>query len=427
MKARRIRSFKWVLLRISVIPILVLTLVIALLSAKSFANSMNQEVKHGLQDISSTMMTMYDAMYEGNYSIDEQDGAIYFYKGDHLLNGNYELIDSIKEKTGVDITFFCGDTRVITTLCSNDNKRLIGTKASVIVVRDVLENYQSAFYPSVDINGMNFFAYYTPLLNSDGTCIGMIFAGKPSEEVDHLVNQSITPILLIALFSMLLTGVFTIQYSGQLINAIEKMELFLERVSNGNLHTELDYGILKREDEIGEMGRYIVKMQRSLRELVEQDLLTGLNNRRSAEKLLKQIESSCEKSGGSFCVAIGDIDHFKNVNDTYGHECGDLVLVDVSNRLKRHMKGNGFVARWGGEEFLLVFEDMDVAQAVHKLEILLDEIRDASVIYKETDEVKVTMTFGIAPGDEEKIDYAIRNADQKLYYGKNNGRNQIVQ
>ncbi len=427
MKARRIRSFKWVLLRISVIPILVLTLVISLLSAKSFANSMNQEVKHGLQDISFTMMTMYDAMYEGNYSIDEQDGAIYFYKGDHLLNGNYELIDSIKEKTGVDITFFCGDTRVITTLCSNDNKRLIGTKASVIVVRDVLENYQSAFYPSVDINGMNFFAYYTPLLNSDGTCIGMIFAGKPSEEVDHLVNQSITPILLIALFSMLLTGVFTIQYSGQLINAIEKMELFLERVSNGNLHTELDYGILKREDEIGEMGRYIVKMQRSLRELVEQDLLTGLNNRRNAEKLLKQIESSCEKSGGSFCVAIGDIDHFKNVNDTYGHECGDLVLVDVSNRLKRHMKGNGFVARWGGEEFLLVFEDMDVAQAVHKLEILLDEIRDASVIYKETDEVKVTMTFGIAPGDEEKIDYAIRNADQKLYYGKNNGRNQIVQ
>lgn len=426
-KKRKANSFNWVLLRISVIPIFILTLVITSFGAKSFANSMNQEVKQELQDLCNTILTMYDTIYEGNYSMVEQDGAIYLLKGEHLLNGDFTIIDSIKEQTEVDITFFYQDTRVITTLVSEDNVRLIGTRASAVVIRDVLENRGTVFYPRVDVEGKKYFAYYAPILNEDGTCMGMIFVGKPSADVEKLIQNSILPIILISLAAMLITGFFTIRYSKQLTGTIQRIELFLEKVANGNLHTDFDPTILKRNDELGEMGRYIVKMQRSLRELVEQDILTGLNNRRSAEKQLKQVQSNSIKSGLPFCVAIGDIDHFKYVNDTFGHECGDFVLMDISARLRRHMKGKGFAARWGGEEFLLVFEDMSYERAVENLELLAEDIRGMGVDYKDETAINVTMTFGIAPGGEDNLDNIIRNADKKLYYGKNNGRNQIVQ
>ena len=169
-------------------------------------------------------------------------------------------------------------------------------------------------------------------------------------------------------------------------------------------------------------------MQNALRELIEQDLLTGLNNRRSGEKLLKQLQNDCEKEGYPFCIAIGDIDHFKHVNDTYGHACGDAVLSEVSSIMKMYMKRKGIVARWGGEEFLLAFKEMEIADSVECLEELLEEIRGTVITYSDEVSVSVTMTFGIVQGNPDiNIDHIIREADDKLYYGKNNGRNQIVQ
>lgn len=425
-KKKNVSSFNWVLLRISVAPIFILTLIITSFSTKRFVTSMNHEVKQELQDLCDTILTMYDSVYSGDYSMLEQDGAIYFYKGQHLLNGNFSIIDEIKARTDVDITFYYQDTRVITTLFDENNVRLVGTKASTIIVRDVIEGKNVSFYPSVDVEGRKFFAFYSPLYNKDGSCIGMIFVGKPSAEVEKLVSDSIMPILYISLFAMLITGIISMRYSKQLSGIIKKTETFLEKVSNGNLHAEFDPLILKRNDELGEMGRYIVKMQRALRELVEQDILTGLYNRRCAEKLLKQTQHNYRKFNEAYCIAIGDIDFFKKVNDTYGHECGDAVLADISLRLRKHMKGNGFVARWGGEEFLLVFSELTVEQSVQKLEGLLQDIRDNAVIYNEDTIVKVTMTFGITQGTEEKLDDIIKEADEKLYFGKNNGRNQIV-
>lgn len=109
--------------------------------------------------------------------------------------------------------------------------------------------------------------------------------------------------------------------------AIRKTESFLETIAKGELYAEFDADVLERKDELGEMGRYLIKMQKSLQELVEQDILTGLYNRRSGENLLRQTCENYRKDGIPFCVAIGDIDHFKRVNDTYGHECGDVALA----------------------------------------------------------------------------------------------------
>lgn len=416
------RSFFWVLLKMNMLPLILLTLVLTMFSTVQFATAINVEAKNGLMNLCHTVVTLYDNVYEGNYHIVDDT---YLMKGDHLLNDNFTIIDSIKEKTGVDITIFCQDTRVITTIQKDDGVRAIGTKANDTVVKDVLEGGLPRFYSSTLVEGIRYFSYYEPLYASDGTCIGMIFLGKPSSEVEGLVFTSILPIIILGILTMLIACLVTARFSSKLVNAIHETKSFVETISKGELHTCFDENVLKRNDELGEMGRCLVEMQKSLQELVEQDILTGLYNRRSGENLLRQTCENYRKEGTPFCVAIGDIDHFKKVNDTYGHECGDVALAKVSAQIKEHMQGRGFVARWGGEEMLLVYDNMQLDTAVSCMEELLEEIRNQHIIYGDT-VLNITMTFGITEGNAGKVEHIVRDADAKLYEGKNSGRNKIV-
>lgn len=418
-------SFFWALLKMNMLPLILLTLVITTFSAVRFAASINVETKNGLVNLSHTVVTLYDTVYEGDYHAEERDGAVYLMKGNHTINGNFAIIDSIKEKTGVDISVFNQATRVITTIRSDDGERVIGTKANDTVVEDVLRGGQPHFYASTMVEGVRYFSYYEPLFGADGTCIGMIFLGKPSAQVEGLVSSSLSPIIICGVLTMIVACLVTIRFSGRLVTAIRKMELFLVAIAKGDLHEEFDRDVLERKDELGEMGRYLIKMQKSLQKLVEQDILTGLYNRRSGEKLLKRVCENYTKDGTPFCVAIGDVDHFKNVNDTYGHECGDVALTELSARMKEHMEGHGFVARWGGEEMLLVYDGVHLDTAVSYMQELLEAIRTRPVVYGDI-KLTITMTFGLTEGNGDKIEHIVRDADEKLYQGKNSGRNKIV-
>lgn len=418
-------SFFWALLKMNMLPLILLTLVITTFSAVRFADSLNVETKNGLVNLSHTVVTLYDTVYEGDYHAVEKDGTVYFMKGDHTLNDSFTIIDSIKAETGVDITVFYQDTRIITTIRTDNGERVIGTKANGTVVEDVLKGGQPHFYVSTMVEDVRYFSYYEPLNDAKGTCIGMIFLGKPSAQVEELVSGSLKPIIVCGIFTMLIACLVTIRFSGRLVNAIREMELFLVAIAKGDLHEELDQEVLERRDELGEMSRYLIKTQKSLQKLVEQDILTGLYNRRSGEKLLKRVCENYTKDGTPFCVAIGDVDHFKNVNDTYGHECGDVALTELSSRMKEHMRGHGFVARWGGEEMLLVYDGMHLDKAANYMQELLDAIRTKPIVYGGVN-INITMTFGLTEGNGDKIEHIVRDADEKLYQGKNSGRNQIV-
>ncbi len=409
----------------NMLPLILLTLVITVFNIFRSAAAMNAETQEDLMNLCYIVVNLYDCVYEGDYHIEDNGNIVHMMKGENLVDSDFSIIDSIKEKTGVDITFFDQDTRVITTIQTSDGVRAIGTKANDRVVKEVLKGGQPHFYSSTLVEGVRYFSYYEPLYASDGTCIGMIFLGKPSAEVERQICDSIGPIIIFGILTMLIVCFITICYSNKFVSAIRRTEAFVMTIAKGELHTKLDADILERKDELGQMGRCLLKMQRALQELVEQDILTGLYNRRSGEKLLKRTCENYRKSKVSFCIAIGDIDHFKNVNDTYGHECGDMALVKISERIKEHMQGKGFVARWGGEELLLVYDNVQLNTAVSYTEKLLEEIRAQRITYGGIS-FGVTMTFGIAEGDDRKIEHIIREADAKLYEGKNNGRNRIV-
>ena len=108
------------LLKITLLPIFLLTAVIITISIRSYANAMNNEVRQGLMNQSFTIITMYDKLYPGDYKAFEGDDGLYLLKGDHLINGDFSIIDTLKENTGVDITVFYQDVRVITTVRGED-------------------------------------------------------------------------------------------------------------------------------------------------------------------------------------------------------------------------------------------------------------------------------------------------------------------
>ena len=121
-----------------------------------------------------------------------------------------------------------------------------------------------------------------------------------------------------------------------------------------------------------------------------------------------------------------DIDHFKNVNDTYGHECGDKVLVRVSQELKKTLRAQDLPTRWGGEEFICLLPETDVDGARHVAEKIRTAI-EAHCYECRGVSVSVTVTLGISIYDGScSLEECIRRADDALYKGKKQGRNQVV-
>ena len=165
----------------------------------------------------------------------------------------------------------------------------------------------------------------------------------------------------------------------------------------------------------------------NLKRLANVDPLTGLKNRRCMMNFLKQnVESENATKAEKAVLVIGDIDFFKRFNDHYGHACGDEVLTQLAALFTDYMEGKGEVARWGGEEFLLVFTDCSLKQGIEYMDNLIHRIRLMDIRYG-GEVLHVTMTFGMSEYDPDRtIDAIINNADKKLYYGKQNGRNRVV-
>ncbi len=171
----------------------------------------------------------------------------------------------------------------------------------------------------------------------------------------------------------------------------------------------------------------LIERNQSLRALAAFDSLTGISNRSAITEVLNKATSLYRKAKlEALTVAIADIDFFKKVNDTYGHNCGDIVLKEVAFLMRDFMEGKGKVGRWGGEEFLFVFYNRNGEQVEHELYDLQKQLR-ALVVNYEDYSFSVTLTFGVAEYSPARdVLDTIGEADRKLYMGKQAGRNVIV-
>lgn len=192
------------------------------------------------------------------------------------------------------------------------------------------------------------------------------------------------------------------------------------QIAELNAHREM------LEQEVQERTKELEEANKKLDLISRTDELTGLPNRRDMLRTIDNEIQRVTRSKKPFCFIFIDIDHFKNVNDTYGHACGDEVLKHVSATIRNLLRKYDVLARYGGEEFLTLLPETDLEGAKIVAERFRKTIENTTVIFGKLS-IKVTITLGVAQYDHALgADKSIQMADRALYEGKETGRNKVI-
>ncbi|MCZ2723013.1 GGDEF domain-containing protein [Marinomonas sp. 15G1-11] len=171
----------------------------------------------------------------------------------------------------------------------------------------------------------------------------------------------------------------------------------------------------------------LIKANQHLKHLAEVDELTGISNRRKVLADAVDVFAGSSFNGKKCSFAIIDLDHFKKINDTYGHDAGDLVLREVAQQMATKMDASFKLGRYGGEEFVIVMPDTDVLSAEQSMEAMRANIEDLQIETKQGIVVPVTVSIGISSINFNTMRYeeVLSEADQALYLAKDEGRNRV--
>ncbi|MCP4604846.1 MAG: diguanylate cyclase [Proteobacteria bacterium] len=198
-----------------------------------------------------------------------------------------------------------------------------------------------------------------------------------------------------------------------------KIKVFAEVQKDKKVLSETISELEKSKEELRMANKRLAALATS-------DPLTGLYNRRGGLEILKSEMSRVIRGKQSVSLIMMDLDHFKQVNDTYGHSVGDLVLVEIANRLKKTCRQYDRVVRWGGEELLIICPFTDSTQIGTAAERFHKVISEQPIEIPESSAISVTVSLGVASTDtlpDCSIENLISNADNALYQAKDSGRN----
>jgi diguanylate cyclase (GGDEF)-like protein len=172
----------------------------------------------------------------------------------------------------------------------------------------------------------------------------------------------------------------------------------------------------------------MVNNRNQLEKLARTDELTGLANRRDIVDKIQYENQRSKRSQKPWSLVIADVDFFKRVNDTYGHDCGDFILRQLAHILQQQIRVTDTLARWGGEEFMFLLPDTDRFGALRLAEKIREAVVSHTFVYKNT-HLSITLSLGVSTSGGSlgnRIDRMIITADENLYIAKKQGRNQTV-
>lgn len=313
------------------------------------------------------------------------------------------------------------------------------------------EKQQSTFVTLND--NITYLVNYTYSPNYD---LGLISL-QPKSEIDAMVSsiKHISWIILTcSIFAIIIIALWLILMLGRPLN---KLIEHIVQITNGNLDVEEIY-VGKRSDEIGQLSLAFNQMHGTIKQQIRElnnhrnilerevrdrtqeleeankkldlisrtDELTQLPNRRDMQRTIENEVTRTERSHKAFSIIFFDIDHFKDVNDTYGHAAGDLVLKSVATSIRGLLRKYDVLARFGGEEFLTLLPETTLEDGAIVAERFRKQIEESTVKFGDR-EIKVTITLGVALYDSRLgADQSIQLADKALYEGKESGRNKVV-
>lgn len=246
--------------------------------------------------------------------------------------------------------------------------------------------------------------------------------------VHRLDILALTALLLSLLLGAL--GIWIINRS--LIQSMNQLSEGAMRFADGDRHHRIEvripHELVGVADTFNAMRETIISQQRELEAAALTDPLTGVHNRRYFDQALSQELRRAERFTSQFCLILLDIDHFKNFNDTYGHQQGDEVLKQVASLLQDAVRQVDVVCRYGGEEFVVIMPNCGLDQCRDAAERLRRVLADLPIPLADGTMIAVTGSFGGAVYPEHAItgDGLLRRADNAMYEAKRHGRNRVV-
>lgn len=249
------------------------------------------------------------------------------------------------------------------------------------------------------------------------------------EEINSNIEQATGEVIFEGLITMGGTQGPAFTLNGAIVFRNDDFLLVAEH--DVEMLDSLNATVVGLNEELADMQRELVRANRELQrkekvitEMMLTDPLTSLPNRRYLNQVLEREISHAERSGKGLSIAIVDIDHFKHVNDTYGHDVGDEVLGVFSSHLRDLVRTDDFVARFGGEEFVIVFTGTRIDQALTVAHRIQQDL--AGNLLDGVDE-EITSSFGLAEYKKGmSVQDILHNADVALYKAKEQGRNRVA-
>lgn len=251
MKIFRNLKLQYKMLILAIIPVLIMGIVAILISNTVVKNKLLDDAKQKLKATSNAVLAAYD-QNAGDYFVNATGDV---WKGAYNVSLSTPFIDDIAAKTGIEVTFFYNDTRLVTSLKDADGKRILGSKAGDFLVENVLQDGNEVFTNRVLVDGTFYFGYYVPVhQNNSDEIIGMVFAGMPVKEIYASLNL-ITMIFTVAIVVILVIAVIgCLLVSRGIAKSIRNSMDVVKQISEGNLNVEIEQSMLDRKDEAGALS-----------------------------------------------------------------------------------------------------------------------------------------------------------------------------
>lgn len=260
---------------------------------------------------------------------------------------------------------------------------------------------------------------------------GKIIIGYDKTSVSRYENTvKLTTTILLIIYVLCTFGIlFYLKHT--LVNPLGSLRQYSHEIASGELDVHFDVKsnlpeVMGLAADLEEMRGELMQQAESLKYDALHDKLTGLPNRGATEEELEREQARSKRTEQNYTVILFDIDHFKHVNDNYGHSVGDDVLIEISKTAKNFLRDGDIVGRWGGEEFLCVLPEMTMEQSM----IVADRLRTTihkTVIHSDGRELTISVSMGVASfSDGDSCDEIVKMADARLYEAKRTGRNKVV-
>ena len=332
-KSKKVVSIRWTLLTLTLAPMLLAVIITLLVARSAITTGMEEEAIDGLGYTCNAVEAALEHVAEGEWHLEGDE----LYKGDFNLTENEDFLDSFVEGEDVDVTIFFGDTRRATSLKDKSGNRILGTKASDTVIAEVLKGGKVYKTTDVVINDEDYAAFYKPIKNSDGSIVGMCFAGEPSAEITEFIGKEVTKIFIIALIIVVICAVLGVIVANLIVKAISKTKDAVDELSEGNLTYNIDEAVLKRKDELGEMGRAVHKLNSELQTIIggiQSSAKSVLTSGDDLEGLASQTSNTADEiSMAVEGISKGAVSQAEDIETATGNvaDMGSMIEEIVAN------------------------------------------------------------------------------------------------